>query len=91
MIDFTENIDSLEKMVWNFVLNTRNDVSDLKPSNHDSLRKEELMPMIKPSYFNDDVRQESFKAALKFFKEYERQALERYKEFEAVFKEVIGV
>jgi replicative DNA helicase len=72
MIDFTENIDSLEKMVWNFVLNTRNDVSDLKPSNHDSLRKEELMPMIKPSYFNDDVRQESFKAALKFFKEYEK-------------------
>jgi len=72
MIDFTENIDSLEKMVWNFVLNTRNDVNDIKPSSHDSLRKEELMPMLRPSYFNDDIRQESFKAALKFFKEYEK-------------------
>jgi len=72
MIDFTENIDSLEKMVWNFVLNTRNDVNDIKPSSHDSLRKEELMPMLRPSYFNDDTRQESFKAALKFFKEYEK-------------------
>lgn len=72
MIDFTENIDSLEKMVWNFVLNTRNDVNDIKPSSHDSLRKEELMPMLRPSYFNDDIRQESFKAAFKFFKEYEK-------------------
>ena len=72
MIDFTENIDSLEKMVWNFVLNTRNDVNDIKPSSHDSLRKEELMPMLRPSYFNDDIRQESFKAALKFIKEYEK-------------------
>ena len=72
MIDFTENIDSLEKMVWNFVLNTRNDVNDIKPSSHDSLRKEELMPMLRPSYFNDDIRQESFKAAVKFFKEYEK-------------------
>jgi replicative DNA helicase len=72
MIDFTENIDSLELMVWNFVLNPNNDSSELRPSNHDSLRREELITMIKPNYFNDDDRLESFKAALKFFREYEK-------------------
>lgn len=72
MIDFTENIDSLEKMVWNFVLNLDNDVNDWRPSNHESLRKEELITMMKPSYFNDETRQESFKAAIRFFKEYSK-------------------
>jgi len=72
MIDFTENIDSLEKMVWNFILSSENDINDLRPSNHDSLRREELITMMKPSYFNEDDRQESFKAAAKFFKEYEK-------------------
>jgi replicative DNA helicase len=70
MIDFTENIDSLEKMVWNFVLNEDNDNNELKPKSHDSLRREELMVMIKASYFNEDSRQESYKIALKFFREY---------------------
>jgi replicative DNA helicase len=72
MIDFTENIDSLEKMVWNFVLNEENDLNDLRPKNHDSLRREELITMLKPSYFNEEVRCESFKLALKFFREYEK-------------------
>ena len=72
MIDFTENIDSLELMVWNFVLNPNNDSSELRPSNHDSLRREEIITMIKPNYFNDDDRLESYKAALKFFREYEK-------------------
>ena len=69
MIDFTENIDSLEKMVWNFILHTDNDNNELKPKSHDSLRREELITMIKPSYFNEENRQESFKLALKFFRE----------------------
>ena len=72
MIDFTENIESLEKMVWNFVLNTASNIDDLRPTNHESLRREELITMLRPNYFNDDNRQESFKAALKFFKEYEK-------------------
>ena len=72
MIDFTENIDSLEKMVWNFILSPDNDLNNMRPSNHESLRREELITMVKPKYFNDDDRQESFKAALKFFKEYEK-------------------
>ena len=72
MIDFTENIDSLEKMVWNFILHEDNENNELKPKSHDSLRREELVTMIKPSYFNEDNRQESFKLAFKFFKEYEK-------------------
>jgi replicative DNA helicase len=59
-------------MVWNFVLNPNNDSSELRPSNHDSLRREEIITMIKPNYFNDDDRLESYKAALKFFREYEK-------------------
>ena len=72
MIDFTENIDSLEKMVWNFILNEDNDNNELKPKSHDSLRREELITMIKPTYFNEDGRMEAFKLALKFFREYEK-------------------
>jgi len=72
MIDFTENIDSLELMVCNIVMNPNHDASVLRPSNHDSLRREEIITMIKPSYFNDDDRLESYKAALKFFREYEK-------------------
>ena len=72
MIDFTENIDSLEKMVWNFILHEDNDQSELKPKNHDSLRREELITMIKFSYFNEDARSQAFKIALKFFREYEK-------------------
>lgn len=72
MIDFAENIESLEKMVWNFILNEDNESSELKPKNHDSLRREELITMIKPSYFNEDIRHESYRVALKFFKEYEK-------------------
>ena len=72
MIDFTENIESLEKMVWNFILHSDNEQNELKPKNHDSLRREELMVMLKPTYFNEENRQESFKIALKFFREYEK-------------------
>lgn len=72
MIDFTENIDSLEKMVWNFILHEDNDNNDLKPKSHDSLRREELITMLKPTYFNEESRMESFKLALKFFREYEK-------------------
>jgi replicative DNA helicase len=70
MIDFTENIDSLETMVWNFVLNPDNDMNELKPHNHASLSREELITMLFPKYFNDETRMEVYKFALKFFKQY---------------------
>lgn len=70
MVDFTENIDSLETMVWNFILNSTNDMNELKPKNHSSLSREELITTIYPNYFNDERRSEVYKYALKFFREY---------------------
>ena len=70
MVDFTENIESLEKMVWNFILNPDNEDNVLRPSNHDSLSREELITLINPTYFNDEVQHDSYKLALKFFKEF---------------------
>jgi replicative DNA helicase len=72
MIDFSENIESLEKMVWNFILNEDNENSELKPKNSDALLPAELIILIKPSYFNEDNRCESYKQALKFFKEHKK-------------------
>jgi replicative DNA helicase len=72
VVDFTENIDSLESMVWNFILNEDSNQSELKPQNHDSLSREELMPMILPKYFNNEDRMEVYKVGLKFFKQYNK-------------------
>lgn len=72
MIDFTENIDSLETMVWNFILSSDNDMNELKPKNHASLSREELITMTLPKYFNDERRLETFKYALKFFKQHSK-------------------
>jgi len=72
MIDFAENIDSLETMVWNFVLNPDNDMSELKPHNHASLTREELITMILPKYFGAEERNETYKFALKFYKKYNK-------------------
>lgn len=72
MIDFTENIDSLEIMVWNFVLSPDNDMNELKPQNHSSLSRDELMTLVQPKYFNNERRMETYKYALKFFKQYSK-------------------
>jgi replicative DNA helicase len=72
MIDFTENIDSLESMVWNFILNSDNDYNDLRPQNHESLSREELVTLITPKFFNNDLRSETYKYAIKFFREFEK-------------------
>jgi replicative DNA helicase len=72
MVDFTENIESLESMVWNFILNPDNELTELRPKNHESLSREELIVLVLPKYFNDDNRQEAFKFALKFFKQYNK-------------------
>lgn len=91
MVDFTENIDSLETMVWNFVLNSNNDVNELKPKNHSSLSREELITTIFPNYFNDERRSEVYKYALKFFREYSkipnRKELRSYLELNNYFLE----
>lgn len=72
VIDFTENIESLETMVWNFVLSSDNDKNELKPQNHSSLSREDLITMILPNYFNNERRMEVYKYALMFFKQYSK-------------------
>lgn len=72
VVDFTENIESLEDMVWNFVLNPDNDMSELRPKNHDSKPREELITMILPKYFHSEDRMETYKFAVKFFKQYSK-------------------
>lgn len=72
VVDFTENIESLEDMVWNFVLNPENDMSELRPKNHDSRPREELITMILPKYFHSEDRMETYKMAIKFFKQYSK-------------------
>jgi replicative DNA helicase len=89
MIDFTQNIDSLESMVWNFIFNEDNIDNELKPKNHDSLRREELITLIHPKYFNGDVRQNCFRMALKFFKEHDkipnRKELKSYLDVNSIY------
>jgi replicative DNA helicase len=72
VVDFTQNIESLEDMVWNFVLNPDNDMSELRPKNHDSKPREELITMILPKYFHSEDRMETYKLATKFFKQYSK-------------------
>jgi len=71
MIDFIENIELLEKMVWNFVLNPNADDDLLKPSNSDEyLDKADLMKRIKAKYFTNDDLQVTWKYATMYFNDH---------------------
>ena len=71
MIDFIENIELLEKMVWNFVLNPNSDDDLLKPSNSDEyLDKIDLMKRIKAKYFTNDDLQVTWKYATIYFNDH---------------------
>ena len=71
MIDFIENIELLEKMVWNFVLNPNADDDLLKPSNSDEyLDKTDLMKRIKAKYFTNDDLQVTWKYATMYFNDH---------------------
>ena len=71
MIDFIENIELLEKMVWNFVLNPNADDDLLKPSNSDEyLDKVDLMKRIKAKYFTNDDLQVTWKYATIYFNDH---------------------
>jgi len=72
MIDFKENIELLEKIIFNFVLTEDDDDVVIKPKNYDSLDKREVIPMIKAHYFNDDTLQRLYREAKKFFLEYKK-------------------
>jgi hypothetical protein len=71
MIDFIENIELLEKMVWNFVLNPNVDDDLLKPSNSEEyLDKADLMKKIKAKYFTNDDLQVTWKYATLYYNDH---------------------
>ena len=72
MIDFKENIELLEKIIFNFILTEEDNEVVIKPKNYDSLDMREIIPMIKPHYFNDDNLQRLYREAKKFFLEYKK-------------------
>ena len=72
MIDFKENIELLEKIIFNFVLTEDDNDVIIKPKNFDSLDKREVIPLIKAHYFNDDTLQRLYREAKKWFIEYSK-------------------
>ena len=72
VIDFKENIELLEKLIFNFVLTEDDNDVIIKPKNYDSLDKREVIPLIKAHYFNDDTLQKVYRVAKKNFMEYKR-------------------
>lgn len=72
MIDFKENIELLERLIFNFVLTEDDDEIVIKPKNYDTIDKREMIMMVKPHYFNDDVLQRLYREAKKFFIEYKK-------------------
>lgn len=72
VIDFKENIELLEKIIFNFVLTEDDNDVVIKPKNYESLDKREVIPMIKAHYFIDDTLQRLYREAKKFFLEYKK-------------------
>ena len=72
VIDFKENIELLEKLIFNFVLTEDDNDVIIKPKNYDALDKREVIPLIKAHYFNDDTLQKVYRVAKKSFMEYKR-------------------
>jgi len=72
MIDFKENIELLEKIIFNFVLTEDDNDVLIKPKNYDSMDKREIIPLVKAHYFNDDTLQRVYRVAKKFFGEYSK-------------------
>lgn len=71
VVDFIENIELLEKMVWNFVLNPNIDDDLLKPSNSEEyLDKNELIKKIKAKFFNNEDLQVTWKYATLYYKDH---------------------
>lgn len=72
MIDFKENIELLEKIIFNFILTEDDNEVVIKPKNYDALDKREIIPMVKAHYFNDDTLQRLYREAKKFFIDYKK-------------------
>lgn len=72
VIDFKENIELLEKLIFNFILMPDDNEIVIKPKNVEDLDKREVIAAIKPHYFNDDTLQRIYRETKKFFLEYKK-------------------
>lgn len=73
VVDFIENIELLEKMVWNFILNPNSDEDLLKPTNsNEYLDKNDLMKKIKAKFFNNEDLQLTWKYATQYYNDHNK-------------------
>lgn len=72
VIDFKENIELLERLIFNFVLMPDDNEIVIRPKNSEELDKREVIATIKPHYFNDDLIQRVYREMKKFFVEYKK-------------------
>jgi len=72
MIDFKENIELLEKIIFNFLIMEDDDDIIIKPKNYDGIEKKDLMLMAKSYFFIDDLLQKTFKEIKKYVQTYHK-------------------
>jgi replicative DNA helicase len=72
MIDFKENIELLEKLIFNFILTDDDNEVIIKPKNYESLDKREILPLVKSHYFIDENLQRVYRQVKKFYSEYSK-------------------
>lgn len=72
VIDFKENIELLERLIFNFVITPDDNEIVIRPKNSEELDKREILAAIKPHYFNDDTIQRVYREIKKFFLEYHK-------------------
>jgi len=72
MIDFKENIELLEKVIFNFLILEDDDDIVIKPKNYDGIDKKDLILMAKSYFFIDDTLQKSFKEIKKYVQAYHK-------------------
>lgn len=72
VIDFKENIELLEKLIFNFVLMPDDNEIVIKPKNSEDIDKREVLAAVKPHYFNDDTLQKVYREVKRFFLEYKK-------------------
>lgn len=61
MLDFKENIDLLEKLIFNFIITEDGDGRIYRPDHADVLDKREIISLIKPNYWTDDTISKIYK------------------------------
>jgi len=72
VIDFKENIELLERLIFNFVISPDDNDIVVRPVNSDELDKREVLLAIKSHYFNDNTIQHLYREIKKFFIEYHK-------------------